>query len=138
MSSPKTMLYMLFQLVTLPTPVEAARVPYLSPSAGEVNSARRTCSHHYRLRTWVSAFLVRVLTLDLLEHVTRRLLSYLAHQDTTPFHRNTRFQTPVPIHRKKVVTKNDRSRAHLQLRSSSWVFWTPHNYLLIGDVVSFV
>ena len=31
---------MLFQLVTLLEPVEAAQVPYLLPSAGEVNSAR--------------------------------------------------------------------------------------------------
>ena len=46
----------------------------------------------------------------------------------------------LPIHRflqKKVFTKNARSRAHLRLRSSSWAFWTPHSYVLIGGVVSF-
>ena len=38
---------------------------------------------HYRPRTWASRYALRAWTSDPFNHVTRQLLSYLSHQETT-------------------------------------------------------
>ena len=46
----------------------------------------------YRPRTWVRGYSLRVLTLDLSQHITRRLLSYLSHQEMTPSRHGPSYQ----------------------------------------------
>ena len=73
----------------------------------------------------------RILTLNPSQHIMRQLLSYVTHQETTPSHHGSSYQVPLQppppkpkITAKTEITKNSRSRAHMRVRRSSWVFWT--------------
>ena len=83
----------------------------VSPPKGAQNGRKRP-------RTWVLGDTLRVLTLDPSKHITRRLLSYLDHQETTPSRHSPSYQcarhSPNPPKR---GTKPSKSAPYMGVRS---------------------